>query len=112
MLVFVALLSVVAVEATDRPIIGVFAQPHHNSSSEYIAASYIKWIEAGGGRAVPIPFKSTDTAALEKTFNSINGLLYPGGAGFTLSSGAKQMYDMAIAANKRTPGYAKSPHRF
>jgi len=43
-----------------------------------IAASYIKFIELAGGRVVPIPYDA-DTATLDKIFNGINGILFPGG---------------------------------
>lgn len=63
----------------------------------------MKWIESAGGRVVPLPFKSgtMDNATLEATFHSLNGILYPGGAGFMASSNAKRMYDMAVAENQK-----------
>jgi hypothetical protein len=36
----------------------------------------VKWIEAAGGRAVPIRFYASD-AELRRIFNSINGLVFP-----------------------------------
>lgn len=51
-----------APEVNDTPIIGILAQEisyHLNSKwpgefKSYIAASYVKFIEGGGGRVVPI----------------------------------------------------------
>eukprot|EP00794_Sanderia_malayensis_P000531 gene531-1184_t len=72
----------------ERPIIGILAQKitdkllhkfypltKHRS---YIAASYVKFIEAAGARVVPIPDK-IDEKNLTILINSINGLLLPGG---------------------------------
>ncbi|KAG2379029.1 hypothetical protein C9374_007667 [Naegleria lovaniensis] len=64
----------------DRPIIGILAQPtgskEHGES--YIAASYVKWIEGSGARVVPIPY-DLPQPILQYLFNSLNGLLFPGG---------------------------------
>lgn len=38
-----------------KPLIGVLTQPCHDCPGKsYIAAGYVKWIEMGGGRAVPV----------------------------------------------------------
>lgn len=68
-----------------RPIIGVFAQPsdfpkHYPTDKfSYIASSYIKFVESAGARAVPIPY-DTPKDQLKYLFNSLNGLLFPGGS--------------------------------
>ena len=49
-----------------------------NPNSSYVAAAYVKWIEAAGGRAVPIRFYVSD-GELKRLFDSINGLILPGG---------------------------------
>jgi len=93
---------------TDRPIIGVLTQPTSGGSlapygNTYIAASYIKYVEASGARAVPI-FHNSTKAQLQDMFNSVNGLLFPGGDadtnGTPLFESAKYLFDLAIAANK------------
>jgi gamma-glutamyl hydrolase len=71
----------------NRPIIGIITQPGtggygdpqdaHNAT-QYLAASYVKFIESGGGRVVPIFFNSTKDE-LDNLFDSINGILFPGG---------------------------------
>lgn len=90
-----------------RPIIGILAQenldvdpdPHGTS---YIAASYVKYIESAGARVVPIRINRTEEEYL-KLFNSINGLLLPGGdinienSQFTRTS--KIFYKLAVKAN-------------
>ncbi|XP_054925561.1 gamma-glutamyl hydrolase-like isoform X2 [Dermacentor andersoni] len=74
-----------------------------NRTDTYIAASYVKFIEASGGRAVPI-FVNQTKEYYKKLFNSINGVLLPGGEADLESSGyldaAKIMFDLAIEANK------------
>ena len=44
----------------------------------YIAGGFVKWIEAAGARPVPIRYYSSD-AELRRLFNSVNGLIFPGG---------------------------------
>jgi gamma-glutamyl hydrolase len=95
---------ITAVKASnDRPIIGIYAQPKSSSNCpngktcEYIAASYVKFVESHGGRAVPISYyASNDT--IDELFSSLNGVLMPGG-GSTISSSAWRVYENAIAAN-------------
>ncbi|XP_034416594.1 gamma-glutamyl hydrolase-like [Cyclopterus lumpus] len=91
----------------DRPIIGVLAQevsvPKANQVS-YIAASYVKTLEAAGARVVPVMINQTPEE-YKKLFNSINGVLFPGGSANITSSGyqraAKTFYELAIEANER-----------
>ncbi|KAM8882079.1 gamma-glutamyl hydrolase [Synchiropus picturatus] len=94
-------------EKNDRPIIGVLAQdvfrpkPHQTA---YLAASYVKYLEAAGARVVPI-MVNRPQEEYEKLFNSINGVLFPGGSASIFSSGyqraAKVFYNLAIEANDR-----------
>nr|XP_057916392.1 gamma-glutamyl hydrolase-like [Doryrhamphus excisus] len=110
--VYLALLPLYSTTTTttsrnDNPIIGILAQdlftPVENQTS-YIAASYVKFLESAGARVVPIMINQTDEE-YRRLFNSINGVLYPGGAASIFSSGyqrsAKFFYEMAIEANKR-----------
>lgn len=67
----------------ERPIVGILAQPsafaaHPPEKFNYIAASYIKFVEAAGARAVPINW-DLPKADLAKIMGQINGLLLPGG---------------------------------
>uniref|UniRef100_A0A3B5MA22 folate gamma-glutamyl hydrolase n=1 Tax=Xiphophorus couchianus TaxID=32473 RepID=A0A3B5MA22_9TELE len=70
----------------------------------YIAASYVKFLEAAGARVVPVMINKT-LEEYKTLFSSINGILYPGGGVSIISSGyqraAKIFYDLAIEANKR-----------
>ncbi|XP_041945483.1 zgc:171566 [Alosa sapidissima] len=90
-----------------RPIIGILAQENleedlYAQGSSYIAASYVKYIEGAGGRVIPIRINQTSEEYV-KIFNSINGLLLPGGdvdlQKSAFSRAAKIFYDLAIKAN-------------
>ncbi|CAM9775612.1 unnamed protein product [Lampetra planeri] len=92
----------------ERPVVGVLAQQTHGNlarhGSTYIAASYIKYLEAAGARVAPIRVNLTN-AEYEKVFYSINGLLLPGGGADLQTSGyahaARILYKLAIKANDR-----------
>jgi gamma-glutamyl hydrolase len=66
----------------NRPIIGILTQPTSGIlaqyGSSYIAASYVKYLEGGGSRVVPI-FHNATFSQLDDIFDSINGILFPGG---------------------------------
>ncbi|XP_055737819.1 gamma-glutamyl hydrolase-like isoform X1 [Salvelinus fontinalis] len=91
----------------DKPIIGVLAQevdsPQPQKAS-YIAASYVKFLESAGARVVPVMINQT-LKEYKTLFNSINGILYPGGDASIVSSGyadaARIFYELAIEANSR-----------
>ena len=70
---------------TGKPVIGVLAQeiarnviPESIEGKAYISAAYVKYVEAAGGVVVPILTKWSDHE-LGTIFNSINGVLIPGG---------------------------------
>ncbi|XP_013190722.2 gamma-glutamyl hydrolase [Amyelois transitella] len=96
----------------DRPIIGVLSQeqsfylhgkyPEENYTS-YIAASYVKDVEAAGARVVPILI-GKDRAYYENLLSKINGVLFPGGATyFNQSDGyadaGQHIYEIAQELN-------------
>jgi len=88
-----------------RPIIGILTQPDASEGGEYIAASYLKFVESAGARAVPVRFKA-DEAELRRTFNAINGLLLPGGAadlepGHKYFDASEKLFGWALEANKK-----------
>ncbi|EGC28836.1 hypothetical protein DICPUDRAFT_51633, partial [Dictyostelium purpureum] len=67
----------------DRPVIGILSQPassdkYKEYGYQYIAASYVKYVESAGARVVPILYDQ-DEDTLRKLLNSINGILLPGG---------------------------------
>ncbi|CAF0762035.1 unnamed protein product [Rotaria sordida] len=66
-----------------RPIIGILTQPTPSiwgkpNRTTYIAASYVKYIEATGAQVVPIRMYQSIEYYLH-LFNSLNGVLLPGG---------------------------------
>lgn len=101
---FLALLLPTATPQTIGPVIGVVAQPKKSSLSpcdgtcEYIAASYVKWVESAGGRVLPIPYDASPKD-LDIIFASVNGLLFPGGSSL-ISKGAKYLFARARQANE------------
>lgn len=90
-----------------RPLIGVLAQENLPNDplargSSYIAASYVKYLESGGARVIPIRINRSEEE-YEKIFFSINGLLLPGGdvdlEKSQFSRAAKIFYNLALRAN-------------
>lgn len=85
------------------PIIGVFTQPSSSTegnckgSCMYLAASYVKYLEAAGARIVPINY-SASKAELDTIFESVNGVFFPGG-GSVFPSSAQYIFDKVVAAN-------------
>uniref|UniRef100_UPI00358ECE65 gamma-glutamyl hydrolase-like n=1 Tax=Myxine glutinosa TaxID=7769 RepID=UPI00358ECE65 len=92
----------------DRPVVGVLAQeawpPRTQHGSNYIVASYVKFLESAGARVVPIRVNRSE-AEYERLFYSINSLLLPGGCVDLQDSeyarAAKFLYHLAIKANDR-----------
>ncbi len=93
----------------NRPVIGVLAQeitpgllPPGVKGTSYLAASYVKYIEGAGGRVVPI-LTTMSEQELEDIFQSINGVLFPGGDADLFYSkyykNAKSLYEKATKAN-------------
>uniref|UniRef100_A0A8C6WFY9 folate gamma-glutamyl hydrolase n=1 Tax=Neogobius melanostomus TaxID=47308 RepID=A0A8C6WFY9_9GOBI len=85
----------------------ILAQENHGNDpspygTSYIAASYVKYIESAGARVVPIRYNKTE-AEYEKLFNSINGLLLPGGdvdiQNSLFTRAAKIFYKLVLKAN-------------
>jgi gamma-glutamyl hydrolase len=69
-----------------RPIIGIVSEEVSSGKSSYIAASYVKYVESAGAQVVPI-FSNTSQDDLKSLFDSINGILFPGGGVSVVSSG-------------------------
>lgn len=88
---------------TDWPVIGLFAQPSSssnpacNKNCQYIAASYVKYLEAAGARVVPIDFYSTEKE-IDELFENLNGFFFPGG-GAVFPSSAQYVFDKVVTAN-------------
>uniref|UniRef100_A0A8C8SRI3 folate gamma-glutamyl hydrolase n=1 Tax=Pelusios castaneus TaxID=367368 RepID=A0A8C8SRI3_9SAUR len=93
----------------ERPIIGILTQEcdsksFHVYGSSYIAASYVKFLESAGARVVPIRLNRSEEE-YDKIFQSINGVLFPGG-GVDLKTSeysriAQMFYNKALEANDK-----------
>ena len=85
------------------PIIGLFSQPSYDDNAEcegkclYIAASYVKYLEAAGARVVPINFYNTDEE-MESILSKVNGIFFPGG-GAEIPKAALKSFDYIKNAN-------------
>lgn len=97
----------VAAATTDRPIIGIVAQHYYGRGDSdgnltHIPASYVNFVESAGARVVPV-FVNRDDAYYTRLFNSVNGILFPGGSVDLETSGygraGKVLYDLAVKAN-------------
>lgn len=67
--------------------------------AQYIAASYIKWLEAGGARSIPIPYDAVDHDLLDDLFEQMHALFLPGGAS-ELPYAVHYLLDKAVASNR------------
>jgi gamma-glutamyl hydrolase len=85
-------------ESHNAPIIGILSEPiinQKNNETEFmIAASYVKWLEMSGARSVAIPFDA-NVEQINMIFSSIDGLLFPGGAGKILPDSARYLWKLA-----------------
>ncbi|XP_053415614.1 gamma-glutamyl hydrolase [Nycticebus coucang] len=71
-------------DTTEKPIIGVLMQKcrtklMRNLGKYYIAASYVKYLESAGARVMPVRLDFTPEE-YEILFQSLNGILFPGGS--------------------------------
>lgn len=106
--VFAVQLSAMSVrKSNDRPVIGILTQMVSDEEMKpfgetYIPSSYVKYIEAGGSRVVPIRV-TYGTEYYEDIFKKINGLLLIGGAADLETSDfarvAKIFFNLALKAN-------------
>ncbi|KAF3324518.1 gamma-glutamyl hydrolase 2-like protein [Carex littledalei] len=72
------------------PVIGIVSHPGDGASGRlsnatnvsYIAASYVKFVEAAGARVVPIVYNEPEETLLEK-LRLVNGVLFTGGSAKT-----------------------------
>mmetsp|Transcript_24672 Transcript_24672/g.67126 ORF Transcript_24672/g.67126 Transcript_24672/m.67126 type:complete len:369 (+) Transcript_24672:41-1147(+) len=82
-----------------RPIIAAFTQNderHPANTTEVLAASYVKWVEAAGGRVIPIR-RGDSEARVRAVMARSDGLLFPGGGGDPPES-ALLAFALAMAA--------------
>mmetsp|Transcript_12013 Transcript_12013/g.25400 ORF Transcript_12013/g.25400 Transcript_12013/m.25400 type:complete len:445 (+) Transcript_12013:207-1541(+) len=56
-------------------------------NNTYIAASYVKWLEDGGARSIPIPYDASPSLVRD-ILSQVDGVLFPGGADSSLPPSA------------------------
>merc|ERR1712179_420906 len=75
-----------------------------SSDQSYIAASYIKYLEAAGARVIPVPHYYEESQ-VRKLFQHVNGFLMPGGGIKFFTSPyykiSKIFWDLALEANEK-----------
>ena len=95
--------TVTAPNLNNWPIIGVFTQPSKNPATPcngdclYLAASYVKYLEAAGARVVPINYYAS-TDELDELFAGLNGIFFVGG-GAAFPPSAQYLFDRTVEAN-------------
>ena len=65
------------VDCTHTPVIGVMSLDYREGNQSFIAASYVKWIESGGGRVAPIHLYKSKSY-YKSLLSQLNGVLFPG----------------------------------
>ena len=86
-------------DATDRPIIGILSLPNterpDRKEKSYFPASYVKFLEMGGARVVPLVY-TQGIDSLKRQLKNLNGALFTGGgAEFVDQSGRLTEYGAA-----------------
>ena len=66
---------------------------------QYMAASYVKWLELAGARVMPLSYHATDNE-VDQAFAQINGALFMGG-GAKLPPAARRLWSKASEANSK-----------
>ena len=66
---------------------------------QYMAASYVKWLELAGARVMPLSYHATDDE-VDQAFAQINGALFMGG-GAKLPPAARRLWSKASEANAK-----------
>ena len=86
-----------------RPIIGIVTLPsqysplYPSSNYSYLASSYVKFIEAGGARVVPIQYDLA-SSEVSQLFNYLNGFVFTGGdQDLTNSDGSLTQYAQTVS---------------
>ena len=59
----------------DRPVLGLLAQPADTDfgprGTQYLIASYVKWLESAGARVAPVLAVNSSTAQLRAAFEQV-----------------------------------------
>ena len=71
--------------------------------SNFLPASYVKWIEQSGARVVPIKYNASQSE-IKRILKQVNGVLFPGGA---ISRNMQPQLSKFISSFKTIYNYAK-----
>ncbi|KAF1772073.1 Class I glutamine amidotransferase-like [Phytophthora cactorum] len=96
-LLFTAALSLSVVVASARGYHRHLRTPI-SQHGEYIAASYVKWVESAGGRVVPIPYNAPK--AYLSSYYADQWTAVPGGAA-TVNDRAERLFQLALELNDK-----------
>ncbi len=100
-------------------VFGILSQPYYGDghdednsddtdyNSTYIAASYVKWLEDGGARSIPIPYDASPSL-VEDILGQVDGVLFPGG-GSSLPSSAITIWEKLHSESYYYPTKDKVP---
>ncbi|KAG0431365.1 hypothetical protein HPB47_021855, partial [Ixodes persulcatus] len=76
-----------------------YGRGNFSQNATYIAASYVKFVELAGARAVPV-FTNEPEDYYVNLFHAVNGILFPGGEADLVSSGYSRagsiLYKLAL----------------
>ena len=87
------------------PVIGILAQPSTRTPfKQYVASSYVKWVEMAGGAAVPLSYVASNTTTLN-LLKQLDGVLLPGGSNPPLPDAARVAVEYALAASSRNESF-------
>jgi len=73
------------------PVVAIVSHPY-NSTHEYIATSYIKYLEMSGARSIRIPYEGMDDEGMDWLETNTNALFLMGGSA-VLTSGVRDLFD-------------------
>ena len=91
--------------ATKVPVIGILAQPSTRTPfKQYVASSYVKWVEMAGGVAVPLSYVASN-ATTQKLLEQLDGVLLPGGSNPPLPDAARVSVAYALEASSRNESF-------
>ena len=87
------------------PVIGILAQPSTRTPfKQYVAASYVKWVEMAGGVAVPLSYSASNDTT-RHLLDQLDGVLLPGGSNPPLPDAARMIVDYALRAAVRNESF-------
>jgi hypothetical protein len=87
------------------PVIGILAQPSTRTPfKQYVASSYVKWVEMAGGVAVPMSYVASNATTLN-LLKQLDGVLLPGGSNPPLPDAARVSVEYALEAATRNESF-------